>query len=196
MESKYIPAHPRVSDLTSSERRASRRRMRFFHASIATNRRPEIRRGLRCSFTFDLASRPDPDWQPATVRFSLYGARFRPLPRSRLSPHPARGQMALGRSPSRANRRTPARVPRARRLRLRPRAGYPALARTLGCSDHARRDRDSLRAGNAATSLLRAGGSGSTPYRRAWLAAIGGGGDVAGGLRSATASASARQEAA
>lgn len=182
--------------MTSSERRASRRRMRFFHASIATTRRPEIWRSLCRLFAPDLASRPDPDWQGVTTPVSLDGARSGPQLRARLSPHPARGQLALGRSPSCANRRTPARGPRARRIRLRPRAGYPALARTLGCSDHTRRDRDSLRAGNAAASLLRAGGSGSAPYRRARLAAIDGGGELAGGLRSATACASARQEAA
>lgn len=56
-------------------------------------------------------------------------------------------------------------------------AGYPALARTLGCFDRTRRDRDRLRAGDTAT-LLRAGRSGSAPYRRDYIAALDGGGEA------------------
>jgi hypothetical protein len=169
--------------------------MRFFHASIATTRRPEIRRDLCRPDRSNVASRPEPNWQPDAGRFSLDGAKVRPLPRARLSPPSACGQMAVGRSPSRANHRTPARARRARRLRLHPCVGYSPLARTLGCSDHTRRDRDRLRAGDAAAHLLGAGDSASAPYRRAPLAAIYGGGNGTAAVRLPSAAASVRQGA-
>jgi hypothetical protein len=50
-------------------------------------------------------------------------------------------------------------------------AGYAAPTRTIGCSDHTRRDLDRLPAGDTAT-LLRAGRSGSAPYRRDYIAAL------------------------
>ncbi len=196
--SRGIEGHPRASPgmrldfLRTSSYVLS---MPFFQASIATTRRPEIRRGLRCPGLPDLAGRPDPDWQAASRQFSHGRARSRPLPRARLSTHSARGPIAAGRSPSRVSRRTPARAapPSAPRYRLR--AGYAAALR-LGGRDHARRDRDRLGAGDTAAPLIRAGRSGSAPYRRAGLAAIGGGGDGAAARRLPTASASVRQEAA
>jgi len=56
-------------------------------------------------------------------------------------------------------------------------AGYAALTRTLGCSDRTRRDLDRLPAGDTAT-LLRAGRSGSAPYRRDHIAVLDGGGEA------------------
>lgn len=56
-------------------------------------------------------------------------------------------------------------------------AGYAALTRTLGCSDRTRRDPDRLRAGDTAP-LLRAGRSGSAPYRRDYITAHDGGGEA------------------
>jgi hypothetical protein len=194
-ESKGIPTHPQVCDLTSSERRATSCPMPFFQASIATKRRPEFRRSLPCPALPDLAGRPDPDWQGSTAEFSLDAARSRPLPRARLSTHSARGPMAAGRSPSRVSRRTPARAASPSAPRYRLRAGYAALLRLDG-RDHARRDRDRLSAGDTTASLPRAAAGGSAPYRRAGLAAVDGGGDGAAAQRLPSAAASARQEAA
>ena len=194
-ESKCIPAHPQACDLTSSERRATSCPMPYFQASIATTRRRGFRRDLRCPGLPDLASRPDPDWQGASAQFSHDAARSRPLPRARLSTHSARGPMAVGRSPSRVSRRTPARAASPSAPRYRLRAGYAALLRLDG-RDHARRDRDRLGAGDTAASLLRAAAGGSAPYRRARPAAVDGGGDGAAAVRLPTAAASARQEAA
>lgn len=142
----------------------------------------------------DLASRSDPDWQmtPATISHGVAGSR--PLPRARLSTHSVRSQLTVGRSQSHLNRRTPARAPRSRRHRYRPRAGYVALARTLGCSDRTWRDRNRLGAGDSAASLLRAGGSAFATYRRARPAPIGGGGIVGAARRSPTAAISDRLE--
>lgn len=194
-QSNYIPAHPQAPDLTSSERGATRPCMRFFHASIARARRQEIRRDLRCLDPFDLASRPDPNWQAAGAPFSLDDARSWPLPRVRFSTHSACGPMAVGRSRSRVNHRTPARTASPSAPRYRLRAGSTAPLR-LGARDHARRDRDRLGADDLAAPLLRAGGSASAPYRRAGLAAIGGGRDEAAAVRSPSAAASSAQEAA
>jgi hypothetical protein len=136
-----------------------------------------------------LANRPQPDWQGRAALIPRRGAESVPLPRARVSTSFVRGQMRMGRSRSRAIR--------SRRLRYRLRAGSTALARTLGRSDHARRDRDRLVAGDSAASLLRAGRSAYAPYRRARPAAFIGGDITAGAAwRSPTAAASVRQEGA
>lgn len=88
-----------------------------------------------------------------------------------------------------ANRRTPARPLSVRRLRHRLRAGSTTLARTIGCSDRTRRDRDSLGAGNSTAPLHRAGGSASAPTRRGQIAAQVGGGIVAREARRSPAAA-------
>lgn len=117
--------------------------------------------GLRC----DLASRSGCDWQAAAAAAPHDAAGSRPLPRSRVSSHSVNESSQVGRGSSVV-------VP-GRRLG----AGYAALARTLGCSDRTRRDRDRPRAGDSAASLLRAGRSGSAPYRRDHIAALDGGGE-------------------
>jgi hypothetical protein len=140
----------------------------------------------------DLASRPDPDWQAATatISHSVAGSRLRS--RARLSTHSVRSQLTVGRSRSRASCRARC----ARRLRHRLRAGYTALARTLGCSDRTWRERNRLRAGDTTAPRLRAGSSASAPYRRARLATIVGGGIVGAARRSPTAAVSWRLGAA
>lgn len=131
-----------------------------------------------------LANRPNPDWQGKAALIPRRGAESTPLPRARVSTSFVRGQMAMGRSRSRA-------------LRYRRRAGSTALARTLGCSDRAWLDRNRLGAGDSAASLLRAGSSGFAPYRRALTAAFIDGGITAGATRLApTAAPSACQEGA
>jgi hypothetical protein len=138
-----------------------------------------------------LANRPQPDWQGRAALIPRRGAESMPLPRARVSTSFVRGQMTRGRSRSRIFCRAPARA-----LRHRLCAGFAALARTLGCSDRTRRDRDRLGAGDSAASLLRAGGSASAPYRRARPAAFIGGGTVGVARRSPTAAASVCQEGA
>lgn len=144
----------------------------------------------------DLANRPDPDWQAAAATISHGGAESRLNSRARLSTHPVRSQLTVARSRSCASRRTPARAPRARRLRHRLRAGYAALSRSLGRTDRTWRKRNRLGAGDTTAPRLRAGSSGSAPYRRARLAAIVGGGIVGAARRSPTAVVSWRLEAA
>lgn len=134
-----------------------------------------------------LANRPQPDWQGPAALIPRRGAESVPLSRARVSTPFVRGQMTMGRSRPRALR--------SRRLRYRRRAGPTALARTLGCSDHAWLDRNRLSAGDSAASLLRAGSSASAPYRRARPAAFIGGGITVGAARLApTAAAPACQE--
>jgi hypothetical protein len=145
-----------------------------------------------CSRPPCLANRPQPDWQGRAALIPRRGAESVPLPRARVSTSFVRGQMTVGRSRSRTFRRAPARA-----LRHRLRADYAALARTLGCSDRTRRDRDRLGAGDSTASLLRAGGSASAPYRRALPAAFLDGGITVGTRRrSPTAAASVCQEGA
>jgi hypothetical protein len=144
----------------------------------------------------DLANRPDPDWQAAAATISHGGAESRLNSRARLSTHPVRSQLTVVRSRSCASRRTPARAPRTRRLRHRLRAGYATLARSLGRTDRTWRVRNRLGAGDTTAPRLRAGSSGSAPYRRARLAAIVGGGIVGAARRSPTAAVSWRLEAA
>ena len=152
----------------------------------------QCRPDLRC----DLASRSGPDWQgaTATIPHGVAGSRLRP--RARLSTHSVHGQLTAGRSLSRALRRTPARAPRSRRLRLRLRAGYAALSRSLGRTDRTWRERNRLRAGDTAAPRLRAGSSGSAPYRRTRLATLAGGGIAGAARRSPTAARSWRLGAA
>lgn len=140
----------------------------------------------------DLANRPDPDWQavPATTSHGVAESRLRP--RARLSTHSVPGQLTVDRSRSHASRR----APRSRRLRYRLRAGYAALARGLGRTDRTWRERNRLGAGDTATPRLRAGSSGSAPYRRARFAAIVGGGIAEAARRSPTAAVSWRLGAA
>lgn len=138
--------------------------MLFFQASkteIPTTGREPARSDRRC----DLASRSRCDWQadPAAVPHDAAGSRL--LPRSRVSSH------SVNKS-SQADRSSSSVIPGPRLG-----AGYAALARTLGCSDRTRRDRDRLRAGDTAT-LLRAGRSGFAPYRRDHIAALDGGGEA------------------
>lgn len=139
-----------------------------------------------------LANRPQPDWQGPAALIPRRGAESVPLPRARVSTPFVRSQLMVDRSRSRTFCRAPARA-----LRSRLSAGFAALVRTLGCPDRTRRDRDRLGAGDSATSLLRAGGSASAPYRRARPAAfIGGGITVGAARRSPTAAASVCQEGA
>lgn len=114
-----------------------------------------------------------------------------PPPRPSLYPF-VRSQMTVGRSRSRTFCRAPARA-----LRHRLCAGFAALVRTLRCPGRTRRDCDRLGAGDSAASLLRAGGSAFTPYRRARPAAFLVGGITVGAARlSPTAAASGCQEGA
>lgn len=144
----------------------------------------------------DLASRSDSNWQGATATISHDVAGSRLRPRARLSTHSVHGQLTVGRSRSRTVRRTSARAPRARRLRRRLRAGYAALSHSLGRTDRTWRERNRLRAGDTAAPRLRAGSSGSAPYRRARLAASVSGGVVEAARRSPTAAVSWRLGAA
>lgn len=157
------PHIPWSKDLTSAPSGAYVVDVLFFQASKAEALiwRETTRFGLRC----DLASRSRCDWQPTAVALPHDAAGSRPLPRSRVSSHSVNESSKMDRASSS--------VAPGRRLG----AGHAGLARTLGCSDRTRRDLDRLRAGDAAT-LLRAGRSGSAPYRRDHIAALRGGGEA------------------